>query len=322
VKNKLLPKAKFIASQKFRTIFHFSFIFLASVFLGLFPLELVSQTEGLAEDKVKHFVGGHMIGTAIFHLGYIILAVKILLFGKGPLTIRLMWLPTIFFFLGGFSLFIVSLVAGGKELIDSTGFGNVEWADFVATVDGAYMPNIQSALILLALTPAMIPMDLMLQWPERWLRGNKTGHKDVDEYLEVQKSVKNSGKAPILIVEDDLSCASTVMKFFQKVHLNCRHEDTLKNAMAAFVECYPVLKVVVLDLFVRVEDAKDRRTGADWLAKISQKFPKGERSFLVVITTGHPEQLGDKADLADLVLGKPWSPVEFKQYLKEQGVIH
>jgi CheY-like chemotaxis protein len=314
--------AQRLATPKFRLGVHFGTIMLSAIVLSIFPIELDIAGLGLAEDKALHFEGGQWIGTTIFHAGYIALAIKMLLFGKGPITPRLLWLPTAFFFLGGLSLLVVSIVAGGKELLDSMGMGVVEWADFVATFDGGFMPNIQSALLLLAVTPALIPMDMLLQWPEKILQGSDTGHEDMNEYLAAKKNHEKVKVTQVLLIEDDLACASLALKFCQKCGLSCRHVDTLKDAMGAFVETYPHLKLVILDLYVRVEDANDRRTGADWLAKIHQKFPKGNRSFIVVVTTGHPEQLGEKAELADLVLGKPWDPKKFKGFLAEQKVIN
>ena len=321
MKEKWFPLAQKLASPKFRLAVHFGTIMLTAIVLSIFPVDIDIVGLELAEDKAKHFQGGQWIGTAIFNLGYIALAIKMLLLGKGPITPRLLWLPTAFFFIGGISLLVVSIVAGGKELLDAMGMGQVEWADFMATFDGGFMPNIQGALLLLAVTPVLIPMDMILQWPEKLLQGNETGHEDLDQYLSAKKQHEKKKVAQVLLIEDDLSCAALALKFCEKVKLPCRHVDTLKGAMAAFVETYPHLKMVILDLFVRVEDANDRRTGADWLAKIHQKFPKGQRSFIVVVTTGHPEQLGDKADLADLVLGKPWEPKAFKSFLIEKKVI-
>lgn len=311
-----------LAEESTREKIHFGLLIVVALSLSFIPVDFTQTSLGLqlAEDKTLHYDGGDWIASLVFHVGYIALAVKMLLYSERPMILRLIWLPTAFFFLGSFALLIVSVIAGGKEALDALGMGTSDWEDFIATVDGGFMPNVHAVLLLLGFTPALIALDLLLQWPEKALRDNSTGHEEMDAYLNLEKD-NNDKSASVLLIEDDLSCATLAMKFCKKAGLQCRHVDTLKDAMRAFVDIYPQLQVVILDLFVRVEDANDRRTGADWLNKVNQKFPKGKRKFLVVITTGHPEQLGDKAELADMVLAKPWDPQQFKDFLTQHQII-
>ena len=312
--------AQALATPQVRVKIHFVLMVMGIGILLAVPPQLNILQQHMAKDKAMHYEGGQWIGSLCFYGGYLLLAIRLLLLGKNPVVLRLLWLPTIYSFLGGLALLVVAMVAGGKELLDATGMGTVDWADFTATLDGAWAPHIDGAITLLGLTPALIPLDMLLQWPEKLLRDTKTGKQDVDEYLQ-EKKAHQSKKGSVLLVEDDLACANLVLKFCKKAQLHCQHVDTISTATKAFAESAPHLKVLILDLFVRVEDANDRRTGAEWLEELHAKYPKGQRHFLIIVTTGHVEQLGPRGALADLVLQKPWSPTELLSYLQQNKVV-
>lgn len=314
------PAAIALATPQIRVKIHFVLMVLGIGILLAAPPQFNILQQHMAKDKAMHYEGGQWIGSLCFYAGYLLLAIRLLLLGKNPVVLRLLWLPTIYSFLGGFALLVVAVVAGGKELLDATGMGTVDWADFTATLDGAWAPHIDGAITLLGLTPALIPLDMLLQWPEKLLRDTKTGKQDVDEYLQ-DKKAHQSKNGSVLLVEDDLACASLVLKFFKKAQLSCQHVDTISAASKTFAEISPQLKILILDLFVRVENAKDRRTGAEWLEELQANYPKGQRHFLIIVTTGHVEQLGTRAALADLVLQKPWSPTELLVYLQQKNVV-
>ena len=318
--SKIQKATQALAEPQFRARIHFLLMILGIGILLAVPPQLNLLPQKMAEDKELHYAGGQLIGTLCFYGGYLLLAIRLLLLGKNPVVQRLLWLPTIYAFLGGLVLLIVAFVAGGKELLDSMGMGTGDWEDFTATLDGAWAPHIDGAITLLGLAPALIPLDMLLQWPEKLCRDTHTGKKEVDEYLQ-DKKAHQSKKGSILLVEDDIACASLVLKFFKKAQLNCQHVDTIATAAKAFSEMESQLKVLILDLFVRVEDAKDRRTGAEWLEELQAKYPKGQRPFLIIVTTGHVEQLGTRAQLADLILAKPWSPSELLSFLQQKHVI-
>lgn len=284
------------------------------------PPGIVVDLDAMQVDKAAHYEGGRLIATGSFVLLYAGLSTVILLFSKAPVTLRLLYLPTGFAVAGGIAFAIVMFIAGGKEAYDATGGGSVDWYDFTATLDGAYLPNIEAVFLLLGFTPALIPIDMLLQWPAKMKAGNDTGHADVDEYLR-EKKVISSKKAEVLVIEDDLACANLALKFCKKIGKSCMHKDTIADADRTFKELDGQIQLILLDLFVRVESESDRRTGAEWLDELSKDYPKGKRSFLIVITTGHPEQLGSRSDLADKVLAKPWSPVDLRAFLAEKNLI-
>jgi len=62
-------------------------------------------------------------------------------------------------------------------------------------------------------------------------------------------------------------------------------------------------------------------TGGEWLTEISSEFPLKERPFLVVITSGHTELLGEAASLADLVLRKPYETRRLTEFLENKGLL-
>lgn len=311
--------AKRLTEPRTRSLIHFLVLILMGLAVVLRP-DAFEISETLAEDKAKHYGGGNLIATAVFVVGYLALAVKGLLLSPRPITVRLLLLPTAFAVIGAIAFGIVTLVAAGKEGIDSTGAGTVDWYDFTVTLDGAFVPHIQALVTLIAVTPAMIPLDMFLQWPAQWFKPKGTGHQEMDTYLEEKKRHREKN-ARVLIVEDDIACASLALKFCKKVGLQAKHVDTIAAAQKAVASVDGKLSLILLDLFVRVENQGDRRTGAEWLADLTQFYSKAERLFAVVITTGHPEMVGEHARHADLVLEKPWSPADLLTFLKEEGIV-
>jgi CheY-like chemotaxis protein len=309
-----------LAEPAFRIRILYGLTLVAGAVVLALPPGVLVDLDAMAADKAAHYEGGRLIATGTFVMLYFALSTFLLLFSKAPVTLRLLYLPTAFALAGGIAMALVFLVAGGKEAIDATGAGTVDWHDFTATLDGGYLPNIEALLLLLGFTPALIPIDMLLQWPARAGGEKGTGHTDVDTYLQEKKTL-SSRKAEVLIVEDDLACANLALKFCKKIGKRCIHEDTIAAADKSFNDLKGQLQLILLDLFVRVESNGDRRTGAEWLAEISKTYPKGNRNFLVIITTGHPEQLGEQADLADRVLPKPWSPKELQAFLVENALI-
>jgi CheY-like chemotaxis protein len=309
-----------IARPEIRIRILYTLTLIAGAVVLALPPGIFIDLDTMAADKALHFEGGRLIATGSFVLLYVALSTYLLLFSNKPVTLRLLFLPTAFAIAGGIAMALVFLVAGGKEALDATGAGTVDWYDFTATLDGAYLPNIEAVFILLGFTPILIPLDMLLQWPANAGKAKSTGHTDVDTYLKEKKAL-NTRKAEVLVVEDDLACANLAIKFCKKVGKKCVHEDTITGADRAFQELEGQIQLILLDLFVRVESEHDRRTGAEWLDEIAKSYPKESRPFRVVITTGHPEQLGEKADLADMVLAKPWNPADLKSFLEKHSLI-
>ncbi len=277
----------------------------------------------LESDKYLHFITGRVIASAIFYITYLSIIARVLLIGrgKGSITAMLLWIPTIIG--AGFILAIglSFIVAIGKELLDMGGLGNPEWLDLTVTFDGA-MTVLPTIAIIMALTPLFIPMDMMLQLPKLMLKDMKTGFKPLDNYLGVIKSQEKIKKtASVLIVEDDLTCASTIINFCKNINLKSHHVTTTSEAETYMNLNSNSVKILFLDNFVGTDQQGINRTGSEWLLMRKDKYPKNKRPFLIIIISGHTEYLGEAKNHADLVLSKPWDPRVLLDYLKNKQVV-
>jgi len=286
---------------------------------GIFYFGFSGETTFEADDKQKHFAGGQLISTLMLTIGYLGIAMVMLLRPTPFLMPRLFWLPAWFCVMASAGMIVVMIAGVSKEAIDSTGAGNVEWADITATLEGGYAPNYIALIVMMALSPMLVPLDIFMQIPQKWKQEN-LNFTDVNDYLSENK--KQSKKdSEVLLLEDDIASAALVMKFFRKLKFTCTHVETLSAAQNAFLGQKEAYKVLILDCFVRIESVDDRRTGADWMEELNKTYPKGKRDFVLIIITGHPEQLGSRASMADLVLKKPWEPSALIQFLKEHSVL-
>ena len=311
---KLLLKA---SEPVFRGRLYFFILIIGCV--GIFYFSLTGETAFEADDKQKHFIGGQLISTLMLTIGYLVIAMIMLLRPTPFLMPRLFWLPTWFCAMASVGMIVVMIAGVSKEAIDSTGVGNVEWADITATLEGGYAPNYVALIVMMALSPMLVPLDILMQIPQKW-KQEDMNNTDVNNYLAENKK-QNKKDKDVLLLEDDIASAALVMKFFRKLKFSCTHVETLSAAQNAFLEQKEPYKVLILDCFVRIESVDDRRTGADWMEELNETYPKGQRDFLLIIITGHPEQLESRASMADLVLKKPWEPTELIQFLKEHSVL-
>jgi CheY-like chemotaxis protein len=271
------------------------------------------------DDKQKHFTGGKWASTLVLTIGYLIIAMVMFLRPATDLISRLIWLPALFCVIAGVGMGVVIFLGVSKEALDSTGMGNVEAADITATLEGGYAPNYFALMIMMALSPALIPLDLLLQLPQKW-KEESLAHEEIDTYLDETKRLK-AKNADILLLEDDIASATLVMKFLRKCKLSCIHVETISAARDTCEKANFKFKALIIDCFVRVESADDRSTGIDWVEEINQAFPSDQREFTLIMITGHPEQLGDRAKLADLVMKKPWDPKHFLEFLKSKSIV-
>ena len=127
----------------------------------------------------------------------------------------------------------------------------------------------------------------------------------------------------VLLVEDDLACATLVLKFCKKIKLECIHVESLDEAQQKFNRYQHSLKILLLDNFVRSASmsADGVKTGAQWAAVLNKKYPKPQRRFHIAILSGHTHLLAELAQEADLVLQKPWDPRDLFRYLKDQQIV-
>jgi CheY-like chemotaxis protein len=162
----------------------------------------------------------------------------------------------------------------------------------------------------------------------------RTGSKDLDEYLNARQNAQNRRQngpqlsdqevpcPDVLLVEDDLAGAALVLKFCKKLKLQCVHVESLDEAKVIFDKHQDRLRLILLDHFVRVLDAKTNgpKTGAEWAKELNHNFPKGDRFFHIAILTGHTHLLNELSQEADIVLQKPWDPKELFRYLKQNNI--
>jgi len=178
--------------------------------------------------------------------------------------------------------------------------------------------------LLAALTPFILPSKLFSEIGR--FSAYKTGIIKLDHYLESwnrNRELSLDTEPDVLLVEDDLVCATPVLKFCSKFKLKCLHVESLGKALLEFERWNNNLRLVILDNFVRVEAGQERgcKTGIDWLQKLDIQYPKDKRHFSIIIISGHTLLLGDEGQKADLVLQKPWEPAELYNFMKKQGIL-
>ncbi len=295
----------------------------AGLFLGLAISQDIFADLFRSTDKNLHYLTGQIIAAGLFYLTYLGIISRVLLAGRrgSSLTGVLLWIPTILAggLLGG--IVVVAGVSLGKEALDWGGPGRVEWLDVTASLQGA-LTILPPAAVIMALTPIFIPLDILMQLPRLMLSDARTGIKTLDIYVRQRKAhAKISRPVEVLLLEDDIYCASTTLSFFRQIGLKCLHLSTVREADSYLRSHLNELRVLVLDIFVRVDREGENQTGAAWLARLSRDFPRGRRAFLVVVISGHTEILGPDMDKADLVLAKPWPTVRLADFLNQHQLI-
>jgi len=274
-------------------------------------------------DGIQHYRGGQAAAGFIFYLAYLGIILRVLLVGRGrsSMTRMLLWIPALVAAGMAAAVAVSILISLGKEVLDWGGMGSPERIDLEAGLAGA-LSVVPAAAIIMALTPFLIPLDILLQIPRLMLFDLRSGLKTVDRYLREQRSHSRlGGPSEVLVVEDDIHCAATVMSYFRGLELRCRHVSTIADADRYLRAHLKTIRLVTLDIFVRVDSRGNNRTGGEWLAEISREFPPGRRSFLVVVISGHTDYLEPNGGGADLVLRKPWLPAELTEFLRSRGVI-
>jgi len=317
---------RFFSTTQTRARFHAVLLLLGVLVLLLCAPRLgLMRQPAAAYDKVLHYRAGQLIAGIVFYLAYACVVARVLLVAAegSSMTRALLWIPAIMGLTVCVAIGVVMGFAALKEVLDFGGAGHPEWADLDATVEGAFSLA-PAAAVIMALTPILIPADLVMQIPRLMIRDVRTGFRSVDDYVQAQETnvAGAEGPAQVLIVEDDIVCATTAVNFCTAVGLTCRHVAGVAEAESVLRRHLPVIKLVLLDNFVRVDDPRTPATGLDWLRSLAREFPRENRSFLVVMISGHAELLlPDAGQFADLVLQKPWSPAELRLLLDERGIL-
>ncbi len=274
-------------------------------------------------DGMQHYRAAQAITGFVFYLAYLGIILRVLLVGsgRGSMTRMLLWIPALL--AAGILIAIAAAMffTLGKEVLDWGGLGKVERLDVAAGFAGA-LSMIPAVAIIMSITPFFIPLDILMQIPKLLLSDVRTGIKTVDNYIREERSHSKLPQAPeVLVVEDDIHCAATAMSYFRSVGLKCHHVSAIDDAEKYLRAHLDTIRLVTLDIFVRVDKRGSNKTGGEWLTEISDEFPPDKRSFLVVIISGHTKLLGPVSPRADLVLQKPWLPAQLTKFLREKGII-
>ncbi|OIP46067.1 MAG: hypothetical protein COX17_02230 [Deltaproteobacteria bacterium CG23_combo_of_CG06-09_8_20_14_all_60_8] len=273
-------------------------------------------------DKLQHFLVGRWLAAGVFLVAYFAIISRVLLVARTGRSLTRMLLIVPILLAGGLflALAIVLLCAVGKEGLDLVGgFGSVEWLDVSATLAGAATLAPAVALIM-ACTPVFIPLDLLMQLPRLMFADMRTGLQTIDIYVRASREHADGGRpAAVLLVEDDIVCATTAMNFCRVVGLRCHHVSSIAEADTFLRAHLKTIRLVLLDNFVRADDRGRNITGRDWLLALKALPFFQQRRFLVVVISGHTSLLGQAAEQVDLVLQKPWQPRQLLQFLKQHG---
>ena len=317
--------AKAIASRlsksETRIWTHVSLLCIVAAFV--FSAEFIMDAPppaGMAADKKLHYEVGRVAASIVVLAAYTCVIARVVLAARGSVTKALLWLPTLL----GISL-LAAVGAGiafgaGKEMLDAASAGGVEWLDLTATLDGA-MTIVPAAVLVMALTPLFIPLDIIMQAPRLLLADARTSVRTLGDYVKARKTHKKCHRpAQVLLVEDDIVCATTVLEFCRLAGLVCHHVCSIAEA-DRYLKRHRAVRLVLLDNFVRVEGSDGPRTGSQWLAELATSFPLAQRQFSVAIISGHADRLGQAAADADLVLPKPWDPKHLADFLASKRLL-
>lgn len=273
-------------------------------------------------DKALHFRSGQVLSVVFFYLFYICIVSRVLLVGRfnESMTRVLLWFPAMIAGVLILSMSGVFFIAFLKEFLDLGG-GSVEWKDIDATIDGA-LTIVPFVGIIMALTPVLIPLDILMQLPRMMFNDVRTGISALDTYVKIW-NWHNSGEISpeVLVIEDDIDCATVAMNFCRNIGLTCFHVSTGSAGLEYLYGHDKEIRLVMLDNFLSVDNEGCNMTGSDWLLKINERYPAKNRHFLVVMISGHTEMLHDIDLLVDLVLQKPWSASRLINFLKEKKII-
>jgi CheY-like chemotaxis protein len=278
------------------------------------PTELPRQA-----DKLAHYQLGRALATGLFFVAYFCTVARVLLTNQRSVAAAIIWIPLLLLVAAVLATGATVGIGAAKEFFDLTAAGDVEWADFAQTAAGAFAGAssiVPGVAVVMALTPLLIPLDILLQMPRLMLEDVRTGVMSLDRYVQARRAQSGDPeRSPVLLVEDDIHCATTALNYCAALGLRCHHVATIAEADAHLGRHADSTRLVLLDNFVRVDASGRNTTGAEWLETLERRFPRDRRPFRVVIISGHLEAVDRAARLADLMLQKPWKPAELNSHL-------
>ncbi|PKK88709.1 MAG: hypothetical protein CVV64_17455 [Candidatus Wallbacteria bacterium HGW-Wallbacteria-1] len=315
--------ADYLSSSRTRLSFHAAllYIFALAIIASTIVFDYFSDPE-VPMDKHLHFLAGRILTAVIFLGAYLGIIARIFCSRQKSITQILLWIPSLIALAFIVAITVTIIFGATKELADTIGMGSAEWLDFDYTFQGALSMAFPISIIMI-LTPFFIPGDILMQIPRLAFSDIKSGFDEIDNYLIIKKKNRGtSGFYDVLLVEDDISCATVAMKFCDFFNLKCKHVSSISEADVFLKLNFNHIKLILLDNFIRVgNESGGPTTGSEWLDQIPQTWKNDERPFKVVMITGHPELTYNSGARADLILKKPWKPENLAAFLMNCGLI-
>lgn len=175
--------------------------------------------------------------------------------------------------------------------------------------------------IVMAFTPFVIPTEILKNSTQFFNKKNHTAAQQFDSYIN--ESEKMDKEEPeVLIIEDDISCAAPMLRFFKKLKLRCRHVKSISQAESLLEQFKFSIRLIILDNFVRTEEINPNyKTGIEWAKFLQKEIKEDERTFKIVMITGHVQLLKNVDGAVDIVLEKPWNPKDLHDFISEHQLV-
>lgn len=304
--------------RRLQVIIVFAAMFMIIVLSCLGELSLIGQAQ--YTDTKEASLGRWTCGLYMFGL-YVIVLARVC--GALRVKYRSLWLFGLcVFFVSGVFLFSLKLFFNAMAASSPTfiGIDVLAWSHFWSGFSAVF-PTVGFVMLV---TPVLLPNSSSSSLM-RSLSKKNTGVSWLDRYLALDDSRQKDEdvQVDVILVEDDLRCASLVLRFLKNCGLSCHHVESLSEGMRVFERKKFYIRLLILDNFVRLDDAVPSgvKTGAQWAKLLNEKYPRCQRRFKVALITGHSHLLDEYTDEADIVLQKPWEPRRFFDFLKREGVV-
>ncbi|MBF0199592.1 MAG: hypothetical protein HQL32_17885 [Planctomycetes bacterium] len=314
-------------SQKNNKKIHLNFWALLTIALALLASQTISgwsnEVLGFTVKEPKIFFNSTVTGSIYFLLMYFCILSRLLLSTNVRFIKAIVSLVFILMLLG-LGSFIAYIYLSSADQETLTGFG-LDTTILTDSFNGV-LSLIPAVGLIMVLTPILIPARHLSELASLYKKDFNTGFSHIDDYLNEQVQGKDQGEdfyPDVLLVEDDLSCASLALKFCNKLKLECVHVESLGEAEECLDRYMGSLRLLLLDNFVRIDDRckSGCKTGSEWAKLLNEQYPRDKRRFSIAILSGHTHMFKELAEEADVVLQKPWDPRELFKYLKANHVI-
>lgn len=254
----------------------------------------------------QSFYSGRHTGGIHFVIFYTLLLLRMMVFNRKRSLKATYFCLTGFWMLTLIAYLIVYFVQGS---------GSPENISFVLGMKSI----VPTASFIMAYTPFFMPFRVL---SGQIFFSQKTGNKDVDQYLKVLKENEEIEKdsKDVLILEDDFNGASALIDFCNKQRLKIYHVGSIPEAISALDQYQNDIKLIILENYINAKDSRFK-TGLEWARHLNQQHPKETRKFQLITVTGHPHFLIKEEHVFDLILQKPLDENALQTHLKANKLI-